>query len=91
MPALHIRDIPEEVIEALKRRAAENDRSLQKELRHIGQTPRSRERPSFSHILISLVRESPPLEPLPPLKLNLSSANTDTDWSRGEIYEDDGR
>lgn len=76
MPALHIRDIPEEVIEALKRRAAENDRSLQKELRHI---------------LISLVRESPPLEPLPPLKLNLSSANTDTDWSRGEIYEDDGR
>ena len=76
MPALHIRDIPEEVIEALKRRAAENDRSLQKELRHI---------------LISLVRESPPLEPLPPLKLNLSSANTDTDWSRGEIYQDDGR
>ncbi len=76
MPALHIRDVPEEVIEALKRRAAENDRSLQKELRHI---------------LISLVRESPPLEPLPPLKLNLSSARTDTDWSRGEIYEDDGR
>ena len=76
MPALHIRDIPEEVIEALKRRAAENDRSLQKELRHI---------------LISLVRESPPLEPLPPLKLNLSSARTDTDWSRDEIYQDDGR
>ncbi len=76
MPALHIRDIPEEVIEALKRRAAENDRSLQKELRHI---------------LVSLVRESPPLEPLPPLKLNLSSARTDTDWSRGEIYQDDGR
>ncbi len=76
MPALHIRDIPEEVIEALKRRAAENDRSLQKELRHI---------------LIALVRESPPLEPLPPLKLNLSSARTDTDWSRDEIYQDDGR
>ncbi len=76
MPALHIRDVPEEVIEALKRRAAENDRSLQKELRHI---------------LTSLVRESPPLEPLPPLQLNLSRARTDTDWSRGEIYEDDGR
>ncbi len=76
MPALHIRDIPEEVVEALKRRAAENDRSLQKELRHI---------------LISLVRESPPLEPLPPLKLNLSSARTDADWSRDEIYQDDGR
>ncbi len=76
MPALHIRDVPEEVVEALKRRAAENDRSLQKELRHI---------------LISLVRESPPLEPLPPLELNLSSAHTDTDWSRGEIYQDDGR
>jgi hypothetical protein len=76
MPALHIRDIPEEVIEALKRRAAENDRSLQKELRHI---------------LISLVRDSPPLEPLPPLQLILSNARPDTDWSRSEIYEDDGR
>lgn len=76
MPAIHIRDVPEEVVEALKRRAAKNDRSLQKELRHI---------------LLSIARESPPLDALPPLELHLSSSGTQSDWSRGEIYEDDGR
>ena len=76
MPALHIRDIPEDVIEALKQRAAKNDRSLQKELRHI---------------LLTLVRQNPPIEGLPPLRLHLSNASPDTDWSRDEIYDDDGR
>ena len=35
MAAIHIRDIPENVLEALKRRAARNHRSLQMELRMV--------------------------------------------------------
>lgn len=77
MPAIHIRDLPEEVVDALKRRAAANHRSLQGELRHL---------------LIELSREAPPAAEVPPLKLNLSSSGvTETTWSREEIYRDDGR
>ena len=35
MAAVHIRDIPTEVLEVLKRRAQRHERSLQGELRHI--------------------------------------------------------
>jgi len=35
MPAVHIRDLPEEVVAALKRRAARYHRSLQMELKHV--------------------------------------------------------
>lgn len=77
MPAIHIRDIPPEVLEALKRRARANNRSLQTELRHI---------------LLKLASESPPAEPLPPLILHLSNAcDTGSSWGRDEIYGDDGR
>ena len=76
MPALHIRDIPEEVVEALKRRAARNHRSLQKEL---------------LHILVSEVREGASVDLLPPIKLKLSPVGGDARWRREEIYTDDGR
>lgn len=76
MPAIHIRDIPEEVLEALKRRAAANDRSLQQELRHS---------------LRQLARDAPPAEPLPPVSLELSDAASESRWSRQEMYNDDGR
>ena len=59
MPAIHVRDIPEEVIEALKRRAARHRRSLQKEL---------------VHILESLARDEPEGIKLPPLELKFSKA-----------------
>jgi plasmid stability protein len=76
MPALQVRDVPPEVVAALKRRAARNERSLEGELRHI---------------LATLAREEPPAAPMPPLELRLSQASPDTTWRREEIYGDDGR
>lgn len=35
MPALHIRDVPEETVAAIKRRAARHGRSVQQELRDV--------------------------------------------------------
>ncbi len=35
MPALHIRDVPEETVAALKRRAARRGHSVQQELREV--------------------------------------------------------
>lgn len=76
MPAVHVRNLPTEVVEALKRRAARHDRSLQKELRHL---------------LCEVARGEPPAEPLPPLSLKLSTAPAISTWRRQEIYGDDGR
>ncbi|MGD2114098.1 MAG: hypothetical protein PVG07_03535 [Acidobacteriota bacterium] len=76
MPAIHVRDIPDDVLDALKRRAARHERSLQRELRHL---------------LSTIAREEPPAEPLPPLELKLSDASPTSSWRREEIYEDDGR
>lgn len=76
MPAIHVRDVPEEVLDALKRRAKRHERSLQKELRHL---------------LAQIAREEPPGEPLPPIELRMSSASPTSSWRRDEIYEDDGR
>lgn len=76
MPAIHIREVPEDVIEILKKRAARNHRSLQKELRHI---------------LDAVVRNEPPVEQLPPIRLHLSKAVTKGTWSRDDIYDDEGR
>jgi plasmid stability protein len=77
MPAIQIRDVPAEVIAALKRRASRNERSLEGELRYL---------------LAKIAREEPPSTPLPPLQLKLSQApSSTTTWSREEIYGDDGR
>ena len=76
MPAIHIRDVPEDVLAALKRRAIRHDRTLQKELRNI---------------LGSIAAEEKPPGPLPPVKLETSSVAGDTTWPREELYGDDGR
>ena len=76
MAAVHIRDVPKEALEALKRRARRHERSLQGELRQI---------------LVSVARTEPSPEPLPPLKLHFSDADPQSTWSREEIYGDDGR
>ena len=74
MPAIHIRDIPEDVLDALKRRAAKNSRSLQMEIRHS---------------LITLARETADIAPFPPIDLHMSElSSTEPSWSREEIYED---
>jgi len=77
MPAIQIRDVSPEVIAALKRRAARNERSLEGELRYI---------------LAVIAREEPPSGPLPPIQLKFSQgAAQPTTWRREEIYGDDGR
>lgn len=77
MPAIQIRDVPPEVIAALKRRAARHERSLEGELRYI---------------LAALAKEEPTRLPVPPLRLKLAEgAPSDNTWSREAIYGDDGR
>jgi plasmid stability protein len=76
MPAVQIQDLPPEVIEALQRRAARHERSLEGELRDI---------------LATIAREEPSPPPFAPVKLKLSNASPDTSWRREEMYGDDGR
>ncbi|GMU55668.1 MAG: hypothetical protein AMXMBFR33_48140 [Candidatus Xenobia bacterium] len=77
MPAIHIRDVPAEVLAALKRRAASNHRSLQMELRLA---------------LLRLAEDSPPPPAREPMKLHFAAGDAkSSDWSREEIYGDDGR
>lgn len=76
MPAIHVRDVPEEVLAALKRRAARNDRSLQGELRQV---------------LAKAALEETAGPAFPPLVLEMSSAAGDSTWRREDIYGDDGR
>jgi len=76
MPAVQIRDLPTEVLAALKRRAARHERSLEGELRYI---------------LASIARQEPPASPVPPIELKLSKASAETLWRREDIYDDDGR
>lgn len=76
MPAIHVRNIPTDVVEALKRRAARHERSLQRELRHL---------------LCQIAEREPSGAPWLPIELTLSDAAPATSWRRDEIYEDDGR
>lgn len=76
MPALHVRDIDDAVIAALKARARQNHRSLQGELRSIleaaaqGETATPRRRR---------------------LRLHTVRIGSPASFSREVIYEDDGR
>ena len=76
MPSVHIRDLPKPVLDALKRRARRNHRSLQGELHAV---------------LEDAARATPPTEELAPLTLKLSTSKSTRPWSREEIYDDDGR
>lgn len=77
MSALHIRDLPEDVVDALKRRAKRHNRSLQGELRQI---------------LVTEASKEPSGEPYPPLQLHFAEvAEPAGSWSREDIYGDDGR
>ena len=76
MNAIHIRNIPDDVLTALKRRAQRHERSLQGELRQI---------------LRNIARLEAPEAPLAPLQLHLSTASPTTTWTREEMYGDDGR
>lgn len=72
MQAIHLREVPDEVVAALKRRARANRRSLQGEL---------------LVVLEEAALRAPPADP-PQLRLVMSNAPAPTTWSREEIYDD---
>jgi plasmid stability protein len=76
MPSLHVRDLPEAVVEALKRRARVHHRSLQGEVQAI---------------LEEAARAAPPAEGYPPLELEMSRQASARPWTREDIYDDRGR
>ena len=78
MPAIHIRDLDDAVIGALKERAAMHHRSLQGELKSI---------------LEDAARETVNKgdKRRPKLRLRTVSVGRRSSFSRDEIYEDDGR
>jgi plasmid stability protein len=74
MRAIHIRDVPEPILAALKRRASAHRRSLQKELL----------------VVLEQAAAGAPDDPAAEvLVLHLSDAPADQDWSRDAIYADD--
>lgn len=76
MPAVHVRDVPEPVLAALRERAAEHQHSMQQELRLI--LADAAARPA----------SPPPVEPLHLVTVRTRGTAT---WSRDEIYDDTGR
>ncbi len=84
MKAIHIRHIPDDVLEKLKWRAEQHHRSLQKEI---------------EVLLKDAARMIPPLEKrrdnfldgLHTVAASSASPKIVDTWSREEIYSDDGR
>ncbi len=79
MPALHIRNVDDAVVTALKRRAAAHNRSLEGELREV------LEQIAFPRR--SLQKRSPGGK----LPLKTVNVGAKTNYGRDEIYGDDAR
>lgn len=78
MPALHVRNVDDAVVAALKKRARDHGRSLEAELRSILFAA------AFGD---DIVREGRPRQ----LELTTVDVQHDGTYGREEIYEDDGR
>jgi hypothetical protein len=77
MGAVHVRELPDHVLEALKRRARQHHRSLQREIHAI---------------LHAAARDTPPAPGgYPPLQLKLSESKATGAWTRERMYDDRGR
>ncbi|MBA3621425.1 MAG: Arc family DNA-binding protein [Actinomycetota bacterium] len=76
MTALHVRNVPESVVSALRERAARHGQSMQQEIRQI---------------LEAAAKASPPPEPLEPVRLTTVRTAVASTWDREEIYGDAGR
>ena len=76
MPGIHVRDLTDETMQALKRRATAHNRSVQGEVRAI---------------LAAAARASPPEGGYPPIRLRHVEVGGDGRWTRDDIYGDDGR
>ncbi|MGH9301253.1 MAG: FitA-like ribbon-helix-helix domain-containing protein [Acidimicrobiales bacterium] len=76
MTALHVRNLPESVVTALRERAARHGWSMQQEIRQI----------------LEAAAKSPPAGELPlPVRLTTVRTAVTSTWGREEIYGDAGR
>jgi plasmid stability protein len=76
MPALHIRNVPEPVVAALRERARRHDRSVQQEL---------------LHILQAVAAQPLPGTAAAPIQLTTVRTTSRSTWRREDIYGDEGR
>lgn len=76
MTALHIRNLPESVVTALRERAARHGQSMQQEIRQI---------------LEAAATASPPRQAPEPVRLTTVRTAVTSTWDREEIYGDAGR
>lgn len=79
MRSVHIRQIDDDILDGLKRRARLHRRSLQKEI---------------ESLLEDAAKMIPPEEPIRSIADRLqiiSGGNTPSTWSRKDIYAEDGR
>lgn len=76
MPALHIRDVPEETVAAIKRRAARRGHSVQQELREV------LEQAAGESIAGARPR---------PLRLHTVDTGRTDSFDRADFYDDDER
>jgi plasmid stability protein len=76
VPAIHIRNVPESMLSALRERAEAHGRSMQQEV---------------LAILDAATAEPIPRQAPPPIQLITTRTSSDTTWRREDIYDDDGR
>ena len=76
MPAIHIRNVPEPMLSALRERAAAHGRSMQQEV---------------LAILDAATAEPIPRQAPSPIQLVTVRTSTNTTWRREDIYDDEGR
>lgn len=76
MSAIHVRNVPESTVSALRERAAAHGKSMQQEVREI---------------LESVASEAIPRQAPAPIELVTAHTSTDTTWRREEMYGDEGR
>jgi plasmid stability protein len=76
MTALHVRNVPESVVTALRERAARHGQSMQQEIRQI---------------LAAVAQAPPPREPPEAVRLTTVRTAVTSTWDREEIYGEAGR
>jgi len=76
MKALHVRNVPESVVAALRERAARHGQSMQEEIRQI---------------LEAAATAPPPRKAPEPVRLTTVRTSGTSTWGREAIYGDDGR
>jgi plasmid stability protein len=74
--ALHVRNVPEPLLAALRERAERHGRSMQQEV--LG-------------ILAAAVSEPLETEPVPPIRLVTVRKGKATTWRRKDMYDDESR